>query len=73
MNGDKLRLDNDFSMFNMDSYIAQNELRGWDKSFGTKSDFYKITQLVSRTDFPDFISEVILEGMEEQGVKKGGR
>lgn len=65
MNGNKLRLDKDFSMFNMDEYIQQNQLSGWDRSFGVKSDFYKITQLVSRTDFPDFISEVILEGMEE--------
>ncbi len=61
----RLQLDKDFSMFNMDEYLNQNKLRGWDKSFGTKSDLHKITQLVSRTDFPDFISEVVLEGMEE--------
>lgn len=61
----KLQLDKDFSLFNMDDYIRQANLKGWDRSFGTKSDLYKLTQLVSRTDFPDFISEVVLEGMEE--------
>ncbi len=65
MEGQKLRLDKDFSMFNMDTYIRQNQLKGWDRSFGVKDDMYKLTQLVSRTDFPDFISEVVLEGMEE--------
>jgi len=60
-----VQLDKDFKMFNMDEYIHQNQLKGWDRSFGTKGDMYKITQLVSRTDFPDFISEVVLEGMEE--------
>jgi len=62
---EKLQLDKDFSMFSMDEYITQNQLKGWDRSFGTKDDLYKITQLVSRSDFPDFISEVVLEGMEE--------
>jgi len=61
----KLQLDNDFTAFSMDDYIRLNQLQGWDKSFGSKDDFYKITQLVSRSDFPDFISEVVLEGMEE--------
>jgi hypothetical protein len=60
-----INLDKDFKMFNMDEYIRSNNFQGWDKSFGTNDDLYKITQLVSRTDFPDFISEVILEGMEE--------
>jgi len=62
---ERIQLDKDFSMFSMDEYIRQNQLQGWDKSFGTKDDLYKITQLVSRSDFPDFISEVVLEGMEE--------
>jgi len=59
-----LRLDNG-AVNVVDNYIRQNNLQGWDKTFGTRGDFYKITQLVSSTDFPDFISEVILEGMEE--------
>lgn len=63
MNG--LQLDNDFKMFNMDEYIRSNQLKGWDRTFGTKDDMYKLTQLVSRSQFPDFISEVVLEGMEE--------
>lgn len=62
---EKIQLDKDFSMFNMDDYIRINQLKGWDRSFGTKDDLYKMTQLVSRSDFPDFISEVVLEGMEE--------
>ncbi len=62
---ERIRLDSDFSTFNIDQYITQNALKGWDRTFGARDDFYKITQLVSRTDFPDFISEVVLEGMEE--------
>jgi len=62
---ERIKLDNDFTMFNMDEYIRLNQLKGWDRSFGTRDDMYKMTQLVSRTDFPDFISEVVLEGMEE--------
>lgn len=62
---ESIQLDKDFKMFNMDEYVRVNQLQGWDRSFGTKNDFYKLTQLVSRSDFPDFISEVVLEGMEE--------
>ncbi len=62
---ERIQLDKDFKMFNMDEYIRSNQLKGWDRTFGTKDDMYKLTQLVSRSQFPDFISEVVLEGMEE--------
>lgn len=52
-------------MFDIDEYIRLNQLRGWDRSFGTKGDMYKLTQLIDRTTFPDFISEVVLEEMEQ--------
>ena len=55
----------DFNTFDINRYIQSNQLRGWDRTYGTKGDMFKLTQLVSRSEFPDFITEVVLEGMEE--------
>lgn len=49
--------------FSIDKYIASNDLQGWDQSMGYNNDWYKLTQLVSRSKFVDFISETVLEGM----------
>lgn len=51
--------------YDVDRYIQNNNLRGWDRRYGVNNELYKLTQLVSRADFPDFISETVLEGMEE--------
>lgn len=55
----------DFKTFSIDRYIQDNKLRGWDRTFGANSDWYKLTQLVTSGEFTDFIGEVMLEGMEE--------
>jgi len=60
-----VNLTNDIKAFDIDDYLRQSNTKGWDRTFGTKGDFYKLTQLVGRGEFPDFISETVLEGMEE--------
>lgn len=60
-----VNLTNDIKVFDIDDYLRQSNVKGWDRTFGTKGDFYKLTQLVGRGEFPDFISETVLEGMEE--------